>query len=87
MNQEDAYAAWKELRKDVDVDAGFADRVMERIRQHEGPRPRGPHQDGLASRAWQAQVVAALLVVGLALGLLRAGSVIAFVLMTCTGGY
>ena len=28
MNQKEIYEAWKNRRKDVDVDADFADRVM-----------------------------------------------------------
>ena len=87
MNPDEIYTAWKNARKQVDVDAGFSDRVMKEVLQHQRPRPGERDQAVHSRRVWRAKAVAALLVVGVAAGLLRAGSVIALVFLNSTTGY
>ena len=87
MNPDEIYSAWKNARKQVDVDAGFSDGVMQEVLQHQGRRPGEGDQAVRSRRVWRAKAVAAVLVVGVAAGLLRAGSVIALVFLDSTTGY
>jgi len=90
MIPDDLYTAWKRRRSRVEVDNGFADRVMERIDGDELPQhepaavaaKRGPYRF-----AWRVQVVAAVFLVGLGVGLIRASSVIVFQLLSVSRGY
>jgi len=90
MNSDDLYNVWKRRRSQVGVDSRFADRVMERIRGHEPPRRhraavvagRSPYRF-----AWRVQAAAAVFVVGLGVGLIRAGSIIVFLLLSASRGY
>ena len=84
------YSAWKKGRSQVDVDNRFADRVMERIGDREQPRHgrevvvprRSPYR-----LAWRLQVAAAVFVLGLSIGLVRASSLILFLLLNTSRGY
>ncbi len=87
MNPNEIYAAWKNARKQVDVDAGFSTGVMKRIARHQRPPARRRSPAGRRRGRWWPQTVAALLVAGLAVGILRTGLAIAVVLLSCTGGY
>ena len=91
MNRNETYEAWKKRRGDVDVEAGFADRVMQQVVAPEDQ----PSDDARpANRSYRVKghaisgvsTVAALLVVSLAVGLLRYGSVIALLLLMSSTG-
>ena len=90
MISDDLYSVWKRRRSQVDVDNRFADRVMERIGECE--RPQLHRAAVVAERspyhfAWRVQVAAAVFVVGLGIGLIRASSMIVFLLLSTSRGY
>ncbi len=91
MNRKETYEAWKNGRKDVDVDVGFADRVMQQVLASEGrqtgevrPADRSDQVNG--RRTWGIPTMAALLLLSLTVGLLRYGSVIVFLLLMSSTG-
>jgi len=92
MKRKEIYTAWKNRRKDVEVDAGFADRVMQRVLAPQGqpsgdaPSPRRANHI-LDRRTWDIPTMAALLLVSLTVGLLRYGSVIALLILMGSTGY
>ncbi len=92
MNRKETYQAWKNRRKEVDVDAGFVDRVMRQVVAPEErpsgdmPSIRRSHQAS-GERVWGLPTIAALLLASLTVGLLRYGSVIAFLLFMRSTGY
>ena len=61
MNREEAYRAWKDRRKDIAVDAAFADRVMRRVAMPQRSRPGGSSQGGRAGRAFRDPILPLLL--------------------------
>jgi len=90
MNSDDPYSDWKRQRSHVDVDDRFADRIMERIEGIEPVQRRPPAivaERGSHRFAWRVRVTAAVLVVGLGIGLLRAGSFFVFLLLSTSRGY
>ncbi|MBN2295856.1 MAG: hypothetical protein JXM70_25725 [Pirellulales bacterium] len=92
MNQNEKYEVWKNGRKDIDVDAGFADRVMEQIvasqpRLRDGVRSSNRDQPINGHRVWGIPTVSALLLVSLTVGLLRYGSVLVFLSLMSSTGY
>ena len=81
MNVNDQYEAWRAKRSAEDVDEQFADRVMDRIEQLGTTRlPVRQHE---SAGWWRPSLVAALLATSFFLGLLRFGSVIGLVLLSC----
>ncbi len=92
MNQKEQYEAWKNRRKDIDVDAGFADRVMQRIVASQ-PRPPVDAPTSIRDnpingrRTWGLPTVSALLLVSLTVGLLRYGAVLVFLSLMSSTGY
>ena len=92
MNREEQYEDWKERRKDIDVDAGFADRVMEKI---VASQPRPPVDATTSNRdnpingrrAWSLPTLSVLLLVSLTVGLLRYGAVLVFISLMSSTGY
>jgi hypothetical protein len=90
MISDDPYSDWKSRRRQVGVDRHFTDRVMDRIGQREPPQRGGAAvvAERRASRfAWRMQLAAAVVVVGLGVGLVRTGSVILFLLLSASKGY
>ena len=91
MNRKETYQAWKNGRKDVDVDAGFVDRVMRQVlaseeRQSSDVRAADRADQVNGRRTWGIPTMAALLLLSLTVGLLRYGSVIAFLLLMSSTG-
>ena len=91
MNRKETYQAWKNGRKDVDVDDGFADRVMRQVLASEQrqigevrPADRADQVDG--RRTWGIPTMAVLLLLSLTVGLLRYGAVIVFLLLMSSTG-
>jgi hypothetical protein len=90
MISDDLYNVWKRQRRHVDVDSRFADRVMEQIGEHKRPQhhraavvvERSPRRF-----ARHIPVAAAVFVVGLGVGLIRASSMIIFLLLSTSRGY
>ena len=90
MTSDDLYSSWRRGRRQVDVDDGFADRVMERIDERDlvQRRPSAAPLERRPSRlAWRVQLAAAVFVVGLSIGLVRASFLIVFLLLTASRGY
>ncbi len=87
MNSSRLYDRWKDKRSAVEVDDRFADRVIDEIRQCQPRRPSDVVSAGETGRgASHRFLVAALVVAGIVVGVLRVGSVIAFILFTSTEG-
>jgi hypothetical protein len=90
MISDDLYSVWKRRRSKVGVDSGFADRVMDRIGGYELPQQ---HRAAVVAErspcrfAWRVQVAAAVFVVGLGVGLIRASFMIVFLLLSTSRGY
>ena len=89
MTPDDLYRAWKRRRCQVDVNNYFADRVMERIGGRELPQhhPVAFAEHSPSRFAWRVQMAAAVFVVGLGVGLIRASSFIVFLLLNTSRGY
>ena len=92
MNRKETYEAWRNRRKGVDVDAGFANRVMQQVlapeqRPSSDVRPAKRTDQVNGYRTWDMPIMTALLLVSLAVGLLRYGSIIALLLLTSSTGY
>ena len=92
MNLKETYEAWKNRRKDIDVDAGFVDRVMQQVlasedRQSSHVRSANRSHQADGHRTWGIPTMAALLLVSLTVGLLRYGSILAFLLLMSSTGY
>ena len=88
MNDSRLYDRWRGRRSDVEVHSGFADRLMDEIHRAECRRSTG----GLAGGGGRSPIshrflAAALVIVGVVVGILRVGSVIAFVLFTSSEGF
>ena len=89
MIPDDPYSVWKRRRSKVGVDSRFADRVMERIGGYELPQH---HRAAVVAErspyrfAWRVPVAAVVFVVGLGVGLVRAGSMIIFLLLSTSRG-
>lgn len=81
MNINDRYETWRARRAAEDADEQFADRVMSGIEALDVTRPRSRSSE---SRVWwRPSLVAALLAASFLLGVLRFGSVIGLVLLSC----
>ncbi len=92
MNRKETYEAWKNRRKDVYVDAGFVDRVMQQVlaseQRQSSDMPSTNRADQVnGHRTWGIPTMAALLLVSLTVGLLRYGSIIALLLLMRSTGY
>ena len=90
MISDDPYSVWKKRRSQVDVDRRFADGIMARIGEHdlcELHRVTVVAERRSSRIAWRVQVAAAVLVVGLGVGLIRASSLIVFLLLSTSRGY
>ena len=90
MTSNELFDAWKRQRRQVGVDSRFADRVMERIGGHK--RPQHQRAAVVAERslyrfARRVPVAAAVFLVGLGVGLIRAGSMVVFLLLSTSRGY
>ena len=91
MNRKETYQAWKNGRKDVDVDDSFVDRVMRQVlaseqRQTGDVRSADRADQDNSRRTWEIPTMAALLLLSLTVGLLRYGSVIVFLLLMSSTG-
>ena len=91
MNRKEAYQAWRNRRKNIDVDTAFADGVMQQVlaskqRQSSGVWSADRADQVDSRRTWGIPTMAALLLVSLTVGLLRYGSVIAFLLLMSSTG-
>ena len=90
MISEDPYDVWRRQRSQVPIDDQFVDRVMERI--YEDDPSRHHRLEAVAQRSWRRfaryfETAAAVFIVGLCVGLVRASSLIIFLLLsTSTGG-
>ena len=81
MNIQDRFETWRAKRAAEDADEQFADRVMGEIKALGVVRPRRHSRESLAW--WRPSLVAALLAASFLLGVLRFGSVIGLVLLSC----
>jgi hypothetical protein len=80
-----SYEAWKRERSTAAVPAGFADRVMDRVRRIRKPaKPRWSDITWLFSRRYLA---AAVFILAACAGMLRLVSVMVMILATPSGGY
>ena len=91
MNRKETYEAWKNGRKDLDVDGAFVDRVMHQVvasQQRPASDVRSADQSPRVNgrQSWGLPTMIALLVVSLTVGLLRYGAVIALLLLMSSTG-
>ncbi len=92
MNRKETYEAWKNRRKDVDVDGGFVDRVMQQVlafgqRQPSDVRSANRSHRVNGRHTWGILTMSALLLISLTVGLLRYGSIIALIFLMNSTGY
>ena len=92
MNRKEIFEAWKNRRKDVDVDADFTDRVMRQVfaseeGQRDDVRPTNRTSKVSSIREWGIPTMTALLLVSLTVGLLRFGSIIVLLILMSSTGY
>ena len=92
MNRKETYEAWKNRRKDVDLDAGFVDRVMQQVLASQKPQPSDARSVDRfhrvnGHRTWGILTTSALLLISLTVGLLRYGSIIALIFLMNSTGY
>ena len=90
MTLDDLYKAWKKERGETSVDTHFVDSVMQQVAGGEviqgscvsiapGGKP--------VRLAWCVQAAVAVIVVGLGIGLIRASSMVLFLLLYTSQGY
>jgi hypothetical protein len=83
-----SYEAWKRERSTAAVPAGFADRVMDRVRRTRRPaKPRWAETDPATWLFSRRYLAAAVFVLAAGAGLMRLVSVMAMILLTPAGGY
>ena len=93
MSIEDIFENWRKARSDVEPDEGFADGILREVRRHDrrwreaGYSPLGRSQGGGVSRPWLGVVGAAVMLLCVVLGILRLGSVVLFILLSCSEGF
>ncbi len=88
MNDSRLYDRWRDERSAVEVDGGFADRLMDEVRRSQRQRPSAVLSRGGNGRPIShGFLTAALVVVGVVVGFLRVGSVIAFILFASSEGF
>ena len=85
MNGDDTYRAWKKRRSSVEPAEGFADGVMERIRQHRR-RAAFSAAGAFARRLWPGVAAAGVVLLGFLIGISRIVFVVHLIIGLCREG-